>query len=163
MLMVNTDSFVEKLIAAGYVLAATATTNLYAGKAFWQVLPYSGCHGDGYTITRERKTDYYVAGSTKISRSVYAGKYAVKDAINVAKTVCLVDWHGVLVLPTWELELDVIDGSTCFHRIEASKPTTLAGRWLKICWIGEIDEKILRAKIRRKMRLALKSGKAVLI
>lgn len=144
-------------------LAATAVSNSYAGRELCDVREYSGHHGHGYTVTTARKTEYYVYDDTYVSAEVYAGQYSVADACMTANNAHTVRYNGVPVTPTWRLELDTVTGETSYRRTEDYAPITLAGRTLTVCWRGGITQRELRARIRRKLREYVNSGKAILV
>lgn len=156
--MLVTRENAEKIVQ-GCQLAATVRSNGYSGK-LCDVRAYSGTHGAGYTVTSGGNTEYYVYPGAQVRESVYKGGYSVKDAVKVARDVTAVDYHGVQVTPTWELQLDTLTGDSAFHKTSDYKPITFAGRTLTVCWVGAIDEKNLRYKIRRKLREMVNAGKA---
>ena len=144
-------------------LKGVSTANGYAGKEFVDVLPYCGPHGAGYTISGARKTEYWIYKKTRVSNEVYNGQYSVHDVVEITNQVKKIDYKGVPITPLWELQLDTLVDEHVFHRTEDYKPVTLCGRTLIMCWVGAIDEKTLRAKIRRKMREMVNSGRAELV
>lgn len=144
-------------------LVAEKATHGYGGTKFADVRTFSNNkYGSGYSVTVGRKTSFYVFNNTVIDRKVYEGEYSVADACMTANNVIYVRYGDIRVTPIWQLELDTITGSYEFKRTEEFKPSTLAGRTLTLCWLGPVTNKALRAKIRRRMRLAVNSGKATI-
>lgn len=149
-----------KKITNGLHLAASATCNDYSGKSA-DIKPYFGRYGSGYTVTSGKVKKYYVHSKNVVSERVYRGGYSVADACMTANNVHVVKYNGVSVTPCWQLELDTVTGDYVFKRTETLLPVTLAGRTLIVTWQGSMQNKVLRAKIRRKMREMINSGKAV--
>lgn len=148
-------------VVQGYQMVARVRSNSYSGKDC-DVHTYTGKHGTGYTVTSKKVTEYYVYPYTAVSQKVYNGGYDVSKAVETSSQLRAITYHGVSVKPTWMLVMDTVDGETKFVLTEDYTPITISGHRLTVCWTGAISEKTLRAKIRRKMREMINSGKAEL-
>ncbi len=148
-------------VVQGCQLVARVKSNGYGGTDC-DVHTYTGKHGTGYTVTSKKITEYYVYPYTAVSQKVYNGGYDVSKAVETSSQLRAIAYHGVSVKPTWKLVMDTVDGETKFVLTEDYTPITFSGHRLTVCWTGAISEKTLRAKIRRKMREMINSGKAEL-
>jgi len=160
--MLVTKDEMEKIVC-GCDLAATAATTEYRGKELFCIRAYTGKYGAGYKVMCGGQAHYYVYPDNTINKAVYAGYYHVADACMTANNCRQVRYAGVQVTPMWQLDLDTVSGDTVYRRVEEYKPANFAGRTLSICWRGPMNEKDLRARIRRKLRDVLKQGKAKLV
>ena len=158
--MLMSRLYAERVVQ-GYQMVARVRSNGYSGRDC-DVHTYTGKHGTGYTVTSKGITEYYVYPYTAVSKKVYDGGYDVTKAVETSSQLRAITYHGVSVKPTFKLTLDTVDGETKFVLTEDYTPITFSGHRLTVCWTGAISEKTLRAKIRRKMREMVNSGKAEL-
>lgn len=143
-------------------LVATKKSHIYNGKKLVDLQPYAGRYGSGYTVTQGQVTEYWVYPHNVVSKAVYNGEYSVSDACMTANNIHYVKFNGVQIVPSWQLELNTITGESTLKRTEESlKPIRLAGHTLIVMWHGNIENRILRLKIRRKLKELLRSGNAV--
>jgi len=117
---------------------------------------------DGYVVVGNGVAQYYEFQESEISNEVYNGAYSIRDALITANNVHYVDYHGVRIIPTWCIELDTISGNVTYKRVEEYKPISIGRNILRVCWVGSSTNSFLRNKIRRKMKEAVRSGKAIL-
>lgn len=155
--MLMNESEMKKIIK-GLKRVKIASTSTYGGKNFYDVRKYSGRLGVGYTVSHLGTTETYIAFENVISRKVMSGDYDVSEAVAVAEAVKVIDFCGVLIAPTWELEMDTISGEVKFHRCEKLGASTISGRTLRIYWVGSISEKTLRRKIKRRIYIEYRCG-----
>lgn len=121
-------------------------------------------NGNGYVVTENGIAKYYECKFSLISDKVFCGDYTIRDALMTSNNVLKVKYHGVKITPTWCIELNTVNGKVVnFGRIDEYKPIRISGNILSLCWIGSSTNKFLRAKIRRKMKEAIKNGNAKLI
>ena len=146
-------------IVADCNLVKTSTIS-YSRKALADIQQYRGKYGGGFIIKQNNIAEVYTYKNNTINKDIYNGKYSVKDAITASRTLKYINYNGIKVTPTWELNLDTMDGTTLYKVTENYKPIYHAGRTLTVCWYGTIDEKQLRRKIRRKLKEVIKSGQA---
>lgn len=149
-------------IIKGCKLKSTKATNGYGGSDLVDLQPYAGRYGSGYTLTQERKTQYWCYPANVISKDVYNGKYSISDACMTANNLHHVRYCGVQIVPSWQLELDTITGESVLKRTEETvKSMRLSGHILTVMWHGSVENRILRLKIRRKMKSLLRNGNAI--
>lgn len=157
------DRYSALKIVDGCELVKTSSSNGHVSKKYVDLRTYIGTYGHGYTIEDNKTKYYYVFPKTEISKRIYDGEYSVKDVAMTSQNCRSVRYNGVPIVPTWFLKLDTITGKYEFYRTEDYKPMVIAGRKLIYYFVGPITEKDLRLKIKRKMRDAIRSGKAVLV
>lgn len=150
-------------IIGGCKLASTKKFNGYNGK-MCDIKPYAGRYGSGYTIEQNKTIEYWVFPHNTVSKAVYNGDYSVADQCMTANNISHVRYgeNNVLIVPSWQLELDTLSGKALIKRTEESlKPIRLSGHTLIVMWRGSMQNRILRNKIRRKLKELLRSGNAV--
>ena len=149
-------------IVSGCRKVSTRKTNGYSGKELCEIVPYAGRFGAGYAITQDKTTEYWSYPANVVSKSVYNGNYSVKSECMTANNVPHVRYNDVLIVPSWQLELDTLTGKATIKQTEESlKSIRLAGHTLTVMWRGSMQEIILRRKIRRKLKALLRSGNAI--
>ena len=158
--MIVTQEQARKIVS-GCKLVATVRSNGYGGKMA-DVQHYTGRHGAGYTVESERVTRYYVYPYTLISRDVYEGGYDLRAAARKTEQLPLVSYDGVAVEPNWRLIMHTCTGSVTVDRVEVQGQTTIAGTSLVTWFKGKMNVKAMRTKIRRAMKRAVDSGKAII-
>lgn len=157
-----------KAVCTGCKLVQTSKNNKYTGKRYVDLNEYSGRLGTGYTVSYNRKTDYYVYPDNIVSNEVYDGAYSIGDAVIASNTLTKYAYRrlygdAVYVTPIWRLDLDTVTGAVKFKVDTVYKPIVHAGRTLTVYWLGRINERVLRAKIRRKLKTMIDTNKAKLV
>lgn len=145
-------------------LVATKVVVGYNGAKLCDLQQYAGRHGSGYTVTQRKVRQYWCYPVNQIGEDVYNGDYSINDACMTANNIHRIKYNGVLIVPTWRLEIDTLTGDNAIMTTDESlKPITLAGHKLTVMWRGSIQCETLRRKIRRKMKALLRSGNAELV
>ena len=127
-------------------------------KALADIQQYRGKYGGGFIIKQNNKAEVYTYKNNTINKDIYNGKYSVKDAITASRTLKYINYNGIKITPTWELNLDTIDGTTLYKITESYKPIYHAGRTLTVCWYGTIDEKSIPKEISKNETFVVDRG-----
>ena len=120
---------------------------------------YNGVKGSGWTVTRKRNIELYIAEENIISEAVLDGNYELPEITDyyykVADEICE---------NLFEIEINTVTGKAEIRYSEDYHKPTLVFDRLYVCVIGGIeDEEDFRSKLRRKMKRMLLNKKAVLV
>ena len=164
--MLVTHDELEKIVD-GCILMAIYTTDEYERYDFWNIKPYVGRYGVGYRAVHGGQASIYIYQTNIVSQDVYDGHYDIKDACMTANNVRTVRYHTHLgdevnITPIWEVRIDTITGKSSYKQVEDYKGIVHAGRLIIATFRGPMDEKVLKAKIRRKLRDMIRNGQTYL-
>lgn len=131
----------------------------YNGDSY-DVQPYHGRLGQGWSVTKKKTCEIYVTNRGMVYEKVFNGDYVIdfdsyhfSNAVNIA---------GVEIKPVYEIQLDTVFGDVVIRQTDNYKAPVLIKNLL-IIYATNKDVKDIRRRIRRKLKSDINSGKAVLL
>lgn len=126
----------------------------------YDVVPYHGKLGNGWSVTKRKTCEIYVADKGMIYEKIYNGEYTIDfnrylfpKKVNIA---------GVEIEPVYEIQLDTMFGDVVIRQTDSYRASVLIKNLLVI-YVTNTDVKDIKRRIRRKLRNDINSGKAVLL
>lgn len=131
----------------------------YNGELY-DVEPYHGKLGNGWSVTKHKCCEIYVANRGMVYEKVFNGDYVIDfDSYHFPNTVNIA---GVEIKPVYEIQIDTVFGDVVIRQTDNYKAPVLIKNLL-IIYATNTDVKDIRRRIRRKLKSDIDSGKAVLL